>query len=148
MLLTLSQLTWYSLPLCTNLLYWSYSGWSWPDLTIFLQNLLLIAQFRHTNEYVDWVAMNGYNFFGSAGRHWNRSFRQMFQNGYNIIARKHGNRFLIFFEVGCHEFSGKAKWTREKIETVDNWYQLKAPGVVSYNGSSWAKNTQPSDLPR
>ncbi|MFN2472167.1 MAG: Ig-like domain-containing protein [Gaiellaceae bacterium] len=93
------------------------------------------------DDVVDWMAADGYNWFGSnhnQDQRW-RSFADIFRNFYSWGSAR--GKPLAVFEFGVLEDTRtpdpqrKAQWFREAQATVKNWPKLKA--VMYFNSWSW-----------
>jgi hypothetical protein len=104
------------------------------------------------DDYIDWVAADGYNFYGCTGRQnetW-RSFGQIF-SGFRAWAAQHPTKPVFIAETGSQEDPAspdrKAQWLTDMDTTLQGWTQVKA---VSYWNSSekckWFVDSSPSSL--
>ena len=93
------------------------------------------------NDVVDWMAADGYNWFGSAhvqNQPW-RSFASIFQPFYDW--GKARGKPLAVFETGVLDDTAtpdpnrKAQWFRDMLATMKSWPAMKA--IVYFNGSGW-----------
>lgn len=104
------------------------------------------------DDYIDWVAADGYNFYGCTGRQdvtW-RSFGQIFA-GFRAWAAQHPTKPVFIAETGSQEDPAspgrKAQWLNDMDTTLQGWTQVKA---VSYWNSSekcqWFVDSSASSL--
>ena len=93
------------------------------------------------HDVVDWMAANGYNWFGSnhnLDQRW-RAFADIFRNFYRWGSTR--GKPLAVFEFGVLEDTRtpdperKAQWFRDAQASVKNWPKLKA--VVYFNSWGW-----------
>ena len=99
---------------------WTMMGWSFQNGTA--------ASFYPGDAYVDFVAVDAYNWYpGRPGSTW-RSFADAVAGG-RAFAQAHGVP-LIVAEYGCQEDPAvpgrKAQWFRDELATVEGWPDVKA----------------------
>jgi hypothetical protein len=82
--------------------------------------------------YVDWMALDGYNW--GATQPWScwQEFGEIFDTAYRTLAAL-GSRAILITEMGCAETGGnKPAWIRNTSEIVDTRYP-RIRGVVWFN---------------
>lgn len=85
--------------------------WVWAPY-VKTEHDLSFRQFYPGDRYVDWAAVDGYNWGGSFA--W-KSFRELFARSYHRL-RRLTDRPLMIAEIGCGEGSGsKARWLRAML---------------------------------
>ncbi len=87
----------------------------------------LIPQYYPGNEYVDWLAVDGYNF--GATQSWSRwrTFDDIFRGPYEALCRLSPDKPVMIAETSSTETGGsKAVWTREMAASVERFPRLKA----------------------
>ncbi len=92
------------------------------------------------DDVVDWVAADGYNWYGSAFNPgpW-REFRDIFWN-FHVWAQKKGKPAMIA-EVGVLEDritpdpQRKARWLANAAQTIKTWPEMKA--LIYFQGQGW-----------
>jgi hypothetical protein len=91
--------------------------------------------------YVDWLAMDGYNYGASESWSTWKSFAQLFGNTYNQLAQLGGQPMMIA-ETGCTEIGGsKPAWFTDMLTTqlrAGRWPRLKA--LVYFDWNAGAEN--------
>jgi hypothetical protein len=89
------------------------------------------------DNYVDWIAADGYNMAGCQKSHPWTSFANVFQPWRSWAASKHPSKPLFIAEWGSLEDPNnpnhKAQWISDALNTVANWPQVHA---MSYFHSS------------
>jgi Bacterial Ig domain/Glycosyl hydrolase family 26 len=106
------------------------------------------ASYYPGDDVVDWIAADGYNWFGSthvrnAPR---RSFAEVFGSFYTWGSSR--GKPLMIAEFGVLEDAanelGKAQWLTDARETVKTWPSIKA--LVYYNARGWWFDSSPPSL--
>lgn len=112
------------------------------------------AQIYPGEKYVDWIALDGYNW--GTTQNWSswQSFAQVFQNAYNQITKVAPEKPLMIAETNSTNVGGdKAAWYQDALENqiTNNFTKIKA--VVFYNedrtqkeGVNWKIDTSPDSL--
>jgi len=105
--------------------------------------------------YVDWIALDGYNWGGSTNDYW-YSFDTIYHSTYNeILSTLSRIKPIMVAEVGCDSSHSdwdtstvtKAEWIAEMMNVVPEKYPyIKAVSYFNSNqdGAAWAINTSPS----
>ena len=128
----------------TNVVWvWNLMAWSF-DARAKLQ----AADFYPGDDVVDWIAADGYNWYGSTyapGRAW-RSFAQVF-GAFRTWGAARGKPLLIA-EWGTLEDAAdplrKARWFADAAETVKAWPEIK--GLTYFNAHGWYFDSSPQAL--
>ena len=70
---------------------------------------------------VDWLGLDGYNWgTNRAWSHW-QNFQEIFEKGYDRLAKLVPGKPFMIAEVGCAEEGGdKGEWIKEAFEAVNN----------------------------
>ena len=88
--------------------------WVWSPNTDYAHSIPL-KELYPGSAYVDWVAMDGYNWGNVNGNSW-LSFRQVFQQTYNNISALANNKPLMIAETASAEHVGnKASWISDAL---------------------------------
>ena len=99
------------------------------------------------DSYVDWIAADGYNWYGSelGGQVW-RSFRDIFSGFYRWGSAR--PKPLMIAEFGSLDVLldplRRAIWFKEAADTIKSWPRLK--GVSYFNGFGWFFDSTPQSL--
>jgi hypothetical protein len=111
------------------------------------------SAFYPGDDYIDWVAADGYNFYGCSGRKneaW-RSFADAF-SGFRAWAAQHPTKPILIAETGSQEDPAqpgrKAQWFNDMDTTLRGWPQVKAVAYWDSNDGtcSWFVDSSASSL--
>ena len=97
--------------------------------------------------YVDWVALDGYNWGGSS---W-QSMSSVFRSSYNSVTTLAPRKPFMIAEIGSVEGAAgaKANWIKKGYSTTIPDYMPKTRAIVwfhSYSDRDWRVNTSTSSL--
>jgi hypothetical protein len=76
------------------------------------------------NEYVDWIALNGFNFGTVRPQGW-ETFDQLFGSAYSKARQQWPQKPLMVAEFACNEEPGKPRWIRQAYNSIKTDY----PGI-------------------
>lgn len=112
--------------------------WVWSPNVIYTGSSPLSRLYPGGN-YVDWVAMDGYNWGTNYGHLW-QSFSQIFSQTYNSLLALAPDKPIMIAETGSAEDGGnKADWIVDAFNQLPNNFP-KIQAVVWFN-----KNNNPPD---
>lgn len=125
-------------------------SWTWIMMVGTFRDPANASAFYPGNEYVDWVAADGYNWFGCAG--WSPSwlsFEEVFRS-FREFSRSTGKPAMIpeWGTVDDQLMPGRAaQWFRDASTTIKSWPEIK--GLAYFNADaecSWRVETSKSTL--
>ena len=116
--------------------------WNMMAYSFVSSSRIPLLEYYPGDSYVDWLAADGYNWFGSswigAGQPW-RSFASVFQAFYDWGSAR--GKPLAIYEFGVLEDTvtpnpqRKAQWFRDALATIKRWPALKA--IIYFNAHEW-----------
>lgn len=85
------------------------------------------------SQYLDWLALDGYNW--GVTREWSRwqDFNEIFKKGYDILNEISENKPIMIAEIGCAEEGGdKGEWILDAFKMIRNRF-LRIKAIVWFN---------------
>jgi hypothetical protein len=126
-------------------------SWVWcPNIDLGgANNLIPLGSVYPGNRYVDWTALDGFNWGNRAGSPGWQTFDQVFHGTYRrIITKIAPHKPMLLAEVASTDRGGsKAKWIKNMFKVIRHRYH-KIRGVVWYDiddrGAGWPIETSKS----
>ncbi|MFA5097068.1 MAG: glycosyl hydrolase [Candidatus Margulisiibacteriota bacterium] len=86
------------------------------------------------DDYVDWIAIDNYNWGGTRPWGWN-SFDALFRQPYDLLTSSHPGKPVMIAEFACSEVYDWATWDKKGPWIIDAFAKMKTqyPAVKSYN---------------
>jgi beta-mannanase len=124
--------------------------WVWcPNEASTTQTSHPMGDFYPGDAYVDWIALDGYNWAGASSEPWH-SFEEIFGTSYGEILAVAPTKPLMIAEYASDERGGdKAQWIRDVKDVVPLKFP-KIKALVWFNndqdGAWWRIDSSPSAL--
>ena len=93
--------------------------WNVNHYTVPAEPVATMAKYYPGDEYVDWIAIDGYNWGTSQSWSSWQSFTDVFKESYSFLAKKYPNKPMMIGEVGCASMGGdKPFWLKSFFEEL------------------------------